>query len=129
EHADLPVRKDAFSGYLELLETGSTGLLSGTTSRQTAPAPISLRTRPSRARTAKMPAESENESYSVELTRPLGTPAEGTSLQVTVINGDLTFVAEPLFIGHYRASRLTGAERVINKLVGDVMERSLDANE
>ena len=48
------------------------------------------------------------------------------ALRVTVTNGDLSFVAEPLLLGHYRATRLTGTEAVMNHLLRDVMEASLD---
>jgi hypothetical protein len=47
-------------------------------------------------------------------------------LVVTVINGDLTFEKQPMLLGHYRATRLTGTERVMNDLVGGTMKRSLD---
>jgi tetratricopeptide (TPR) repeat protein len=46
-------------------------------------------------------------------------------LQMTVVNGDLTFENEPLLIGHYRASKLTGTEKVMNDLIGGAMQRSL----
>ncbi|HKV76715.1 MAG TPA: CHAT domain-containing protein [Candidatus Sulfotelmatobacter sp.] len=47
-------------------------------------------------------------------------------LHISVVNGDLTFEAQPLMIGHYRASRLTGTEGVANDLIGNAMKRSLD---
>jgi hypothetical protein len=37
----------------------------------------------------------------------------------------LTFVREPLLLGHYRSTRLTGTERVMNRLIGLAMEDSL----
>src|SRR5262245_60796043 len=51
------------------------------------------------------------------------TPAP--RLDVTVINGDLSFIEQPLMIGHYRASRLTGSEYVMNKLIGGAMDTAL----
>ena len=48
------------------------------------------------------------------------------SLRVTVVNGDLTFEQAPLLLGHYRATRLTGTERVMNTLIGGAMEQSLE---
>jgi tetratricopeptide (TPR) repeat protein len=50
--------------------------------------------------------------------------AEDT-LNVTVINGDLTFVHQPLLLGHYRSLKLTGTERVMDGLVGGVMADGL----
>jgi hypothetical protein len=48
------------------------------------------------------------------------------SLRVTVVNGDLTFQESPLMLGHYRSTRLTGTERVMNELIGGAMKHSLD---
>ncbi len=41
------------------------------------------------------------------------------------MNGDLTYVSEPLLIGHYRALRLTGTEAVMDRAVGGAMKASL----
>ena len=41
------------------------------------------------------------------------------------MNGDLTYVSEPLLIGHYRALRLTGTEAVMDRAVGGTMQASL----
>jgi hypothetical protein len=48
-------------------------------------------------------------------------------LQVTVVNGDLTFIRQPFLLGHYRSARLSGAEAVMNGVLGGGMQRSLDA--
>ena len=57
-------------------------------------------------------------------------PADGRKplppLRITVVNGDLTFEENPLLLGHYRASRLTGTERVMNEVIGGAMKHSLD---
>jgi len=47
-------------------------------------------------------------------------------LRITVTNGDLTFESEPLLLGHYQALQLTGTERVMDRLIGGAMTRSLD---
>jgi hypothetical protein len=47
-------------------------------------------------------------------------------LRLTIVNGDLTFERLPLMLGHYQATKLSGAERVINKLIGGTMERALE---
>src|SRR3954471_5511521 len=46
-------------------------------------------------------------------------------LRVTVTNGDLSFVRQPLLLGHYRSLRLMGTEHVIDRLIGGTMARSL----
>ena len=46
-------------------------------------------------------------------------------LKITVVNGDLTFEKEPLLIGHYRSTRLTGTEAVMDNLIGGSMKHSL----
>ena len=50
---------------------------------------------------------------------------EEPPLRITIINGDLTFEPEPLLIGHYRSTRLTGTEAVMDNLIGGLMSRSL----
>jgi len=46
-------------------------------------------------------------------------------LRITVTNGDLTFEREVLFLGHYRAMRLTGTEAVMDRLIGGAMAQAL----
>jgi hypothetical protein len=46
-------------------------------------------------------------------------------LKVAVINGDLSFIEQPLLLGHYRSLNLTGTEYVMNRLIGGAMETSL----
>jgi hypothetical protein len=47
------------------------------------------------------------------------------ALRITIVNGDLTYIPEPLLIGHYRTSRLTGAEAVMDRAIGYAMSASL----
>ena len=47
------------------------------------------------------------------------------ALRITVVNGDLTYISEPLLIGHYRSSRLTGTEAAMDRAVGGAMNASL----
>ena len=47
-------------------------------------------------------------------------------LRLTIVNGDLTFERLPLLLGHYQATKLTGTERIMNKLIGGAMEHALD---
>ncbi len=48
-----------------------------------------------------------------------------TQLGITVVNGDLSFEKEPLLLGHYRATKLTGTEKVMDDLIGGAMKLSL----
>jgi len=43
-----------------------------------------------------------------------------------VTNGDLTYIAEPLLIGHYRSAKLSGAEAVMDSAIGEAMSASLE---
>lgn len=49
-----------------------------------------------------------------------------TPLRITVTNGDLTFESEPLLLGHYRSLQLTGTEKVMDRVIGGAMTRSLE---
>jgi len=51
----------------------------------------------------------------------------GARLPVQVINGNLKFVNAPLMLGHYQSASLTGAEYVVNLLIGGLMADSLGA--
>ena len=46
-------------------------------------------------------------------------------LRITVINGDLTFELAPLLLGHYRSTKLTGTEKVMDGLIGGAMAHAL----
>jgi hypothetical protein len=132
EHGSLPGRKEAFTAYADLLESGTTTRLEtlpATTARGAMDAvPLRVRSRPSRSAVSSQPVQAEQEILSVDHREPLSTapPASGTALRITVVNGDLTFIHRPLLLGHYRSSRLTGTERVMSKRVGQ-MDRSLKA--
>ena len=74
--------------------------------------------RPAPARRARMTGEPGGQ------TETAGPPAH--PFEITVVNGDLSFERLPLMVGHYHSARLTGAERVIDRMTGGVMQRSLD---
>ncbi|GAA0761356.1 CHAT domain-containing protein [Ideonella azotifigens] len=48
-------------------------------------------------------------------------------LQVSVLHGNLRYVPHALLIGHYAASRLTGTEAAVDRLIGGAMQQSLSA--
>jgi hypothetical protein len=129
-HGDLPEKKEAFEAYLDLLRTGATGRLSvvAPATRGAAAAPGHVRSRPSRARAPSRPPENERDAFRAVDNAPReSVAAPDMAFRITVRNGDLTFVREPLIIGHYRSIRLTGTERVMNNLVGGALEHSLKA--
>ena len=45
---------------------------------------------------------------------------------VEIVNGDLSFESQPLLVGHYRATQLTGTEKFIDNVTDKTLSRSLD---
>ena len=90
------------------LREGTADVAAAAAAARVAPRPVQGRPKAGRPAAASEP-------------RPARRP-----LRVTVINGDLTFQEAPLLLGHYRATRLTGTERVMNELIGGAMKHSLD---
>ena len=143
EHGKLPAAAAAFEAYVELLATGQTrrleayeplarGAPAGAGARA-APAPATLvRSRPSRGLQASQPPSSEADVLGLghagaAATIDAGARRPTAALSVSVFNGDLKFVRQPLLVGHYRSLTLTGAEAVVDALVGHGMSRALDA--
>ncbi len=136
DHGKLPEEKDAYGAYLELLEKGTTAslgpLLEGPGTRGAAAAaesaPTPVRSRPSRGGSSGRPPTTDR-----DLLAPSDRDARqsardpGKALHVTVINGDLKFVRQPLVLGHYRSVRLTGTEWVMNELIGQSMSEKIKA--
>jgi CHAT domain-containing protein len=137
EHGQLPDHESAFDAYVELLASGDTNALArqpdigtrgaGPGERQAAGRYV--KSRPSREASAPRPAERETEIGALGCapaerpTRDDGLP----TLEITVINGNLMFIRQPLLIGHYRGSTLTGSEGVVDNLIGGAMAASLGA--
>ena len=116
DHGGLPAQKDAFKAYAELLDHGTTKRLplavaAGTNRDSINLKPATRKSRPSRALSATPPAESENDVFSVSTKPASRDGAEANpALHITVVNGDLMLVRQPLMLGHYRSMRLTGTE-------------------
>lgn len=149
EHGKLPDVPSAFAAYIELLTTGQTSQLEafepaargvrsavgtdvGTGLGSGAPVPEAalVRSRPSRGLMASTPPSSQADVLGLGrdgLGDGEPAPGQTSALSVVVLNADLKFVPQPLLIGHYRAMRLTGAESVIDQLVGSAMRRALNA--
>ena len=126
EHRSLTTNPDAFEPYAELLAKGSTRALprlATTAARGGAVAPTYERTRPSRRPTAPPPAEMADLLSASLRDASLGSGVAGPALPVTVINGNLKFVRQPLLLGHYRSMALTGTEWVMDKLIGGTMNQ------
>ena len=141
DHGSLPDHAEAFEAYRELLEHGDTehlqrlqaaaaGRGSGAVAAQ---AQLEhLPSRPSRGRQpgGARPAESMKsllaapQDDSVDSARPA---ASGSALHIDVLNGDLTFIGQPLLVGHYHATKVTGTEWVIDQRLGGAMAASLQA--
>ena len=86
--------------------------------------------RPSRtARGAEPPAAQQDVFAVVGDVGPAPERARGAPrLRISVVNGNLRFVREPLLLGHYQSLKLTaGSEAEIDRLIGQVMSASLRA--
>ena len=126
EHGNLPSAKNAFDAFADLLATGDTARLAplGTT-RDGAPraALPHLRVRPSRRPASALPAG--------DVAQVLGSaPAEAgapsvPTLKVAVLNGNLTFIGQPLMVGHYKSVELTGTEDTVDLHIGGGMRMAL----
>ncbi len=139
-HGKLPDVANAFPAYVELLATGETRLLDafeparrgarGEASAAALPAQALARSRPSRGLQSSLPPQSEGDVFGLGRDTADSTRrsrGKGAALHVSVLNGDLKFVRQPLVVGHYRSLKLTGTERVVDGLVAQAMSRSLDA--
>jgi hypothetical protein len=131
EHGSLPSEKQAFDAFAELLDEGRTAKLEALspTRGQAAGDKAALRkSRPSRRRQNAQPPGSEASVFSQAGAESAAAtpPAAGSALDVEVLNGNLSFVAEPLFVGHYRSSELTGTEAAVDRMLGGAMKTALE---
>ncbi|MET0856702.1 MAG: CHAT domain-containing protein, partial [Telluria sp.] len=127
EHGDLPNVEAAQAGYVELLLTGATTrfekLDHATIKEQQKSRSAYVPNRGSRRDAAAAPDMLDGSS--ADEGRTLFDEAPQAALALTVVNGNLKFVRQPVMLGHYRSSRLTGAERVLDKLIGGSMSHSI----
>lgn len=141
EHGKLPDVASAFGAYIELLVSGQTRQIeafepaargvraAGAGAGSAAASAAAVRSRPSRGLQGSLPPSSPADVLGLESARAaLGPRAHGktAALSVTVLNGDLKFVRQPLLVGHYRSIKLTGAEDVVDRLVDRGMSRALN---
>ncbi len=119
-HGDLPSHNHAFSGYLELLEQGSSNLLS--TSQPVArggavPFELVDDVAPMYPDAAALEAAAVGASG-----KKTETKTKRITVQVRL--GDLAFSNYPVMIGHYAMDNLNGAERTLDRrLSGRLSER------
>jgi CHAT domain-containing protein len=134
DHGSLPGAKAAFPAFEELLLHGETTRLPrmAAATRGTAPAVMQHeRSRPSRAQHPSEPAGHEDSVYSAAAPGAARRadagfgPALDSPLRITVVNGNLSFISVPLFVGHYESLALTGTERVVDRLIGGTMSTAL----
>jgi tetratricopeptide (TPR) repeat protein len=129
DHGSLPRYRAAFEGYRELLNTGNTKLLRQVVTTDTVrgrAAEPGTQSRPARlSSSSQSPPESELDVLSSRAAPALSSAPPAQSLRINIANGDLTYTSEPLLIGHYRSSRLTGAEAAMNRALEGAMSASL----
>ena len=135
-HGELAGRIDAFPAYLELLATGETRLLepldrssvaTGDPGLPSPDVPAPAHSRPSRGLLASQPPSSGDDVFGAVVRPGVDDRRADSALHVSVLNGDLKFVHQPLMVGHYRSLLLTGTEGVVDRLVGGAMSKSLSA--
>jgi CHAT domain-containing protein len=139
EHGSLPDHEAAFGAYAELLDSGQTAALQrlpdlaatrgAAEGAERRAALRHVKSRPSREPAALRPPERETELGALWQPEPEAAGADTgvPALAITMLNGNLMFVRQPLIVGHYRATQLTGSEGVVNNLLGGSMAASLGA--
>ena len=149
EHGSLPSAQQAFDAYADLLSQGTTSrlptlaaslvanLTRGGPANVAGSAPVVLRrNRPSRRPASALPAGAQSTVFNRVGADDAGASTASTArsgrsalppVQVTVLNGNLTFVKQALMVGHYRSLSLTGTEAVVDRHLGGVMAQSLRA--
>jgi CHAT domain-containing protein len=71
------------------------------------------------------PAAAKRARFTGRAERAAPAEAEAT-FGITMVNADVTFEDSPLLVGHYRSTRLTGAEAVLDKVLDRAMSNALD---
>jgi hypothetical protein len=136
-HGDLADAKDAFAAYAELLTRGDTTKIDPLPESRSvargagavaAVRPAVVASRPSRALQRGEPPTTQREVFAIVDARaaPVQASAVGP-VRISVVNGNLKFVRQPLLLGHYRSLKLTGTEAVMDRLIDGSMSRSLGA--
>lgn len=128
EHGDIPRAGEAFEAFRDLLLTGNTTRLPSLEAhvdRSEAPRAAE--------RTLKMRRLRQHGMLRPDLAAALVSAAEpgearsrkGPALEIQVVNGNLKFISQPILVGHYSASVLTGTEHALDQLVGGTLTATL----
>ncbi|SER72965.1 CHAT domain-containing protein [Azotobacter beijerinckii] len=131
-HGDLPKQKSAFKAFLSLLKTSRTTALkelSSSISRGTVEVAVEptryVRRRPAWGNIVAPPLSVDQMFGVVSEANDSRVNPELPSLAITVINCNLKFTRDPLIIGHYVSTDLTGSERVVDEMVGGLLADAL----
>lgn len=131
-HGDLPKTREAFDGYIDLIERGKTDKLSAS---PRLPRGVSIETLTpydsSDSDTALYPTRGD---LLAAATGGLATPPSHRALKETwqarvlVRHGDLLYADSPLLVGHmWGANTLEYAEKLLDQALGGRMQKRLDA--
>lgn len=123
-HSFLAADSSAFPAYEELLERGTTARLE---EAPTGAGPAQTTSRPSREATSGPPPSPPSGGDGPRRGRAGGGAARGRRLDVAVRNASLAVVNEPILLGHYLSSRLTGTEGFVDRLMDGELGRALKA--
>ena len=129
EHGKLASHESAFYGYLELLQSGKTTWFGRALDAEAEKAKQVDRSRFVANRAARRAPSGPPEVVRYidgDAGRTLEQAAILPPLKLTVVNGNLKFVRQPVLLGHYRSSLLTGAEHVMDLLIGGSMSASIN---
>jgi tetratricopeptide (TPR) repeat protein len=127
EHNALTTNKEAFAAYADLLGDGDTKRLAPVAGEARSESSSTReRRRPSRQPAAMRPARMRDLFAAASPDASLGSATAGPALPVTVVNGNLKFISQPLMLGHYRSLKLTGTEWVMDQLIGGTMTQMVE---
>lgn len=127
-HGDLPGEEGSFGAYLELLERGTTTRLGDQIDVAAKLAATLDRTAlvPNRGLRRTTPVEPDGyDRLSSEIAPRPAADVTQPVLAVTVVNGNLKFVRQPIMLGHYRSLQLAGAEEAMDVMIGGGMSESM----
>ena len=133
EHGSLPGERKAHEAFLELLLSGDTQAAvlkpwgAAATRGSTAPAGVQhVDSRPLRRSGPALPPDAFDDVFSTGLSEQPAAEPEEQPLRVEVLNGNLSFVRQPLIVGHSQTLKLTGTEAAVNALMGGPLQAALD---
>jgi hypothetical protein len=137
EHGDLLRERGAFTAYRELLDRGDTQALPRLEDKATRGADAAVSPT---ADSGLRPWRELRRPYVPTLAEigdaALGSGSQpppavhtlarnGPTVEVCVLNDDLTHVRQGLLVGHYRSEALTGAEKILDAWIGGTLSRAL----